>query len=603
MEPTIIAFTGLVSGGKSTVINSLVKLNLLQSGLCRTTTHPTLISTNSQVINDIIKLSSSMPENIKIEIKNNKVYADTNTGSDISLLDLPGICDSSNTIEKDGINFNDLARTFYTHASTIMWVSDVRTSFINTFELNEFKKMYDELALSTINTGKAHQIVVLLTKCETEIDFFDQQLPQQLPQQPPPPPPPTHDDELPIDELTTDELTTSIIRIQNLLQPFANVIIQPYNAFGAIMSDNTMSPKLKQLVQSRCVSIFTSSFTSSFTLPFTSPLPTPIYYNTKIDFPLLTNNYIQIKHNSRRMHFVTIYKQLYALFSQKTSSITYPQIITIINDYNLHEIFDKNTFYTHWMDFFLDDFIQLTPTPTTHLFNLHPEMFWQIIGQPIVPKTQIKTNLFLITYFHDYFDNSIQINITHKLNHLLKNITHASYFTTLLYEMTTPNIHTHTSFLKTYFTLKDKLNQRKCINYPYFRYIHTPTPHLQQHNTLNYITPYSHEDIDEYSDPTDFDNTNKQIINDIKYTQIFRLDFELYQNHRKIISKKFQKEIAETRQIIYGHITDDEDTSTFLKCLIDIARTLDSTSPSPSPSPSPLFDSVLDCPIDFDLLQ
>ena len=70
MEPTtnyIVAFCGLPSSGKSTLINSLIGERLLQSGVCRTTTVP------NELTNEIIA-----------DDDNNKFIA----------IDLPGICDS-----------------------------------------------------------------------------------------------------------------------------------------------------------------------------------------------------------------------------------------------------------------------------------------------------------------------------------------------------------------------------------------------------------------------------------------------------------------------------------------------------------------------------
>ena len=83
-----VAFIGLPSSGKSSIINSLIGKRLLESGVCRTTTEYNLLD-------DIIE--------------------DDNENK-FKVIDLPGICDS----EESDSNFNELTYKYIKDANLII---------------------------------------------------------------------------------------------------------------------------------------------------------------------------------------------------------------------------------------------------------------------------------------------------------------------------------------------------------------------------------------------------------------------------------------------------------------------------------------------------
>ena len=104
MSNFIVSFVGLPLSGKSSIINSIVIKNLLQSKIYRTTADFKLI--DEDVFDD---------NNNKF-----KVYA------------LPGICDSE---EKDNNKFNDLTYLHIKDSNLIIWTSDVNQAFSTTYEM------------------------------------------------------------------------------------------------------------------------------------------------------------------------------------------------------------------------------------------------------------------------------------------------------------------------------------------------------------------------------------------------------------------------------------------------------------------------------------
>lgn len=136
MTDFIVAFVGLPSSGKSSVINSLVLKRLLQSGVCRTTTEFKQIEHN--IIDD----------------NNNK----------FKVFDLPGICDS----EENDTNFNDLTYAHITNSNLIIWTSDVNKAFITTHEVNEYNKLKNYIKKLEDDSGTLYHLIIMLSKCDKD---------------------------------------------------------------------------------------------------------------------------------------------------------------------------------------------------------------------------------------------------------------------------------------------------------------------------------------------------------------------------------------------------------------------------------------------------
>lgn len=133
MKDYIVAFVGLPSVGKSTMINSLIGCRLLNSGVCRTTTEAILLK---------------------------EIFVD-DAGNKYRVIDLPGICDA----EEKNTDFTELAYSQIVKANLILWVTDDRNAFITTHEANEFLKMVEKLKAASIETDKYYDVKIVITKC------------------------------------------------------------------------------------------------------------------------------------------------------------------------------------------------------------------------------------------------------------------------------------------------------------------------------------------------------------------------------------------------------------------------------------------------------
>ena len=137
-HPYIVAFCGLPSSGKSTIINSLIGQRILQSDVCRTTLGHTILFQHSIIDDD---------------------------GCKFIAIDLPGICDSE---EKDSDKFNEITKTQIKNATVIFFVSDVHKAFITTHEVTEYNKLKQYLADLQKETGKLYHIAIILSKCDMD---------------------------------------------------------------------------------------------------------------------------------------------------------------------------------------------------------------------------------------------------------------------------------------------------------------------------------------------------------------------------------------------------------------------------------------------------
>jgi hypothetical protein len=151
-----VAFAGLPSAGKSTMINALAGARFLETGVCRTTRAPCVLSTEDPGKQDI---------GLKCDWKRANMLSDDGIG--LCVVDLPGICDAENTGTES--NFTDLTMQWAAHCDVVVWVTDVRTCFLTSHEKLEYEKLKAALDNVAITTGRLFQFCVVLAKCDVDI--------------------------------------------------------------------------------------------------------------------------------------------------------------------------------------------------------------------------------------------------------------------------------------------------------------------------------------------------------------------------------------------------------------------------------------------------
>lgn len=205
MSNFTVAFVGLPSSGKSSIINSLVFKRLLQSDVCRTTTEANILD----------------------------IYVEDDDNNKFKVIDLPGICDSE---EKDhDKKFNDLTYGHITNANLIIWVSDVNKAFITTHEVTEYNKLKKYIKDFEDQTGTLYHIAILLSKCDKEAKKLDKSDKKSIL---------SNSDEI----VDSDEDTDIYDLIDKVKQKFPNDDIMLFNAYGRSYHHNKSSEVLRKFI-------------------------------------------------------------------------------------------------------------------------------------------------------------------------------------------------------------------------------------------------------------------------------------------------------------------------------------------------------------------
>lgn len=144
--PTI-GFIGLISSGKSTIINSLVGKRFLETGILKTTSQITLIG-----YDNILNLSEKYYKQFKL--KSDDEYK-------FNIIDFPGI---STNIE-DNNSIIDIMNKYLIECDIILWCSDIDTLITTQYEIDQINKINKYL----ITNNSYYQFGIIYNKCNTDI--------------------------------------------------------------------------------------------------------------------------------------------------------------------------------------------------------------------------------------------------------------------------------------------------------------------------------------------------------------------------------------------------------------------------------------------------
>jgi hypothetical protein len=159
-----LACAGLPSAGKSTMINALAGTRFLETGVCRTTSKPCVLSA-TQPLGPIGLSGLSGLSGLGCEWKCAEITSDDGVG--LRVVDLPGVADAENTGTES--NFTEMTLKWASECDVVVWVTDVRTCFLTTHEKLEYEKLKTTMQEVAQREGKLFQFCVVLTKCDVEV--------------------------------------------------------------------------------------------------------------------------------------------------------------------------------------------------------------------------------------------------------------------------------------------------------------------------------------------------------------------------------------------------------------------------------------------------
>ena len=147
----IVAFAGLPSAGKSTIVNALAAKRVLESGVCRTTTEVCLVGATNAVGSQKWVRATLVSDD----------------GVEFCAVDLPGTCDAE---DKQG-TFNKVTREWATKCDVLVWVTDARTAFLTTHEAAEYAALRAAIQEKADEDGTLYQFLIVIAKFDASIDM------------------------------------------------------------------------------------------------------------------------------------------------------------------------------------------------------------------------------------------------------------------------------------------------------------------------------------------------------------------------------------------------------------------------------------------------
>lgn len=233
-EPALkLACAGLPSAGKSTMINALAGARFLETGVCRTTSEPCV-------------LSATRPDDVAGDWKCAEITSDD--GVALCVVDLPGVADAENTGTES--NFTEMTLKWAAECDVVVWVTDVRTCFLTTHEKLEYEKLKATMRDVAQREGRLFQFCVVLTKCDVEVTKTCPAGPPASPasaQRARGPQGPQGPQVKKGEIISEHEETTVYDCILRAKRMFPDDRMIPFNAFGRILTRNDASETLKAL--------------------------------------------------------------------------------------------------------------------------------------------------------------------------------------------------------------------------------------------------------------------------------------------------------------------------------------------------------------------